>query len=80
MEFFEILYGSVILIFSFDSALYEIIFLSIKTSGLATVISSIFAIITAFFLVIYKSLLTKNLTLLIHRLSGIPPLVDGLIV
>ena len=80
MEFFEILYGSIILIFSFDPALYEIIFLSIKTSGLATVISSIFAIITAFFLVIYKSLLTKNLTLLIHSLSGIPPVVVGLIV
>ena len=80
MEFFEILYGSIILIFSFDLDLYQIIFLSIKTSGLATVISSIFAIITAFFLVIYKSVLTKNLTLLLHSLSGIPPVVVGLIV
>ena len=80
MEFFEIIYGSIILIFSLDLDLYQIIFLSIRTSGLATIIASIFGIITTYFLVIYKTRFTDYITVLLNSLTGIPPVVVGLIV
>ncbi|MBG76331.1 MAG: Tungstate uptake system permease protein TupB [Alphaproteobacteria bacterium MarineAlpha5_Bin12] len=80
MEFFKILYDSFILIFSFNLDLYEIIFLSIRTSLFATIIASFLGIITAYYLANNKSNLFKIITLFLNSLTGIPPVVAGLIV
>ena len=56
MEFLEILYQSIILIISFDYEVYEIILLSLRISGLATFLSLIFGVMTAYFLVINKQI------------------------
>ena len=54
MEFWEILYSSIYLIFSFDKDLLEIIILSLKTSGFATIIASFLGLITGYTLAIYN--------------------------
>ena len=66
MEFFKILYDSFILIFSFNLDLYEIIFLSIRTSLFATIIASFLGIITAYYLANNKSNLFKIITLFLN--------------
>tara|TARA_Y100000590_G_scaffold200271_1_gene227543 strand:- start:1752 stop:2447 length:696 start_codon:yes stop_codon:yes gene_type:complete len=80
MEFLKILYEAIYLIFSLDSNLYEIIFLSLKTSFLATFFASFFGFFTAYCLVIYNFKLKELLILVINSLMGIPPVVVGLIV
>ena len=80
MEFLEIIYGSIVLIFSFDLELYQIILLSLKTSGLATIIASIFGVMTGYFLVRYKFRHMQILIIFLNSLMGIPPVVVGLIV
>ena len=80
MNFFEIIYESLILIFLFDPDLYSIIFLSLKTSGFATIIASIFGIITGYYLSIRKSNLIRAVSIFINSLTGMPPVVVGLIV
>ena len=80
MEFFKIFYEAFFLIFSFDPDLYEIIFLSIKTSCLATLIGSFFGIITAYLLVVYEFKFKDFIIIILNSLMGIPPVVVGLIV
>ena len=80
MEFLEILYQSIILIISFDYEVYEIILLSLRISGLATFLSLIFGVMTAYFLVINKSKINNYLIIFLNSLMGIPPVVVGLIV
>ena len=52
MNFFEITLNSLILIFTFDLDLYHIIFLSLKVSLSALLISSTFALILGYILAI----------------------------
>jgi len=80
MEFLQILYESVILIVTFDYELYQIILLSLKTSGFATIIASFFGIISAYLLTIYHFRLRKIAIITFSSLMGIPPVVVGLIV
>ena len=80
MEFFKILYGSFILIFSFDYDLFEIIILSLKSSGLATLMASVFGIFTGYFLSISETKLSNFTHIILSSLTGIPPVVAGLIV
>tara|TARA_Y100000590_G_scaffold2758_1_gene3642 strand:- start:8050 stop:8745 length:696 start_codon:yes stop_codon:yes gene_type:complete len=80
MEFLQILYESVILIVTFDYELYQIILLSLKTSGFATIIASFFGIISAYLLTIYHFRLRKIVIVTFSSLMGIPPVVVGLIV
>lgn len=80
MQFWEILQGSFSLIVSFDLELYQIVLLSLKISGLATIIATILGIITGYLLVNYESKLTKFFIILLSSLMGIPPVVVGLIV
>ena len=80
MQFWEILQGSFNLIVSFDLELYQIVLLSLKISGLATIIATILGIITGYLLVNYESKLTKFFIILLSSLMGIPPVVVGLIV
>ena len=80
MEFWEILYNSLVLIFSFNIELYQIILLSLKTSGLATIIASFFGIITGYYITIYKFRFKKIIIILLNSLMGIPPVVAGLFV
>ena len=80
MEFLEILYGSFVLILSFDYELYQIIFLSLRTSLLATFFGSIIGILTAYILVIYQFRLKNMIIISFASLMGVPPVVVGLIV
>ena len=80
MDFLNILYGSLVLIFSFQWELYEIILLSLKISGTATIISTILGTLTAYLLVIFKNVFFRTIYLIISSLMGIPPVVVGLIV
>ena len=45
MQFWEIILGSLDLIFSFDLEVYQIILLSLKVSGIAAIIASILGIV-----------------------------------
>ena len=80
MEFLEILYGSLVLIFSFDYELYQIIFLSLRTSLLATFFGSIIGVLTGFLLVIYNFKLRNSVIISLASLMGVPPVVVGLMV
>ena len=80
MEFWEILYGSIYLIFSFDKDLLEIIILSLKTSGFATIIASFLGLITGYTLAIYNFRSKDFIIILLASLMGIPPVTVGLIV
>ena len=80
MEFLKIIYESIIMIISFDRELYEIILLSLKTSGLATFLASIIGIFTGYLLAIYNFRFKKFIVIFIAALMGIPPVVAGLLV
>ena len=80
MEFWEILYSSIYLIFSFDKDLLEIIILSLKTSGFATIIASFLGLITGYTLAIYNFRSKDFIIILLASLMGIPPVTVGLIV
>ena len=80
MNIIEILTKSLILIFSFDRDLWEIIVLSLYVSITALILASFFGLLIGYYLAI-KHILFKNFILIVlNSLMGIPPVVVGLIV
>lgn len=75
----EILYQSFSLIFSFDPNLYEIIFLSLKVSLSALIISTILALPISAFVAIKNFYGKKVLKLFFNSLMALPPVFVGLI-
>ena len=80
MNIIEIIIKAFELIITGDLLLYEVIFLSLKVSIIALLISSILGIISGYILAL-KNFYFKNIILIIvNSLMGIPPVVVGLIV
>ena len=80
MDIIEIVLNALKLIVEVNPLLYEVIFLSLRVSIIALIISSFVAIMVGYFLAL-KHFYFKNLLLiLINSLMGIPPVVVGLIV
>ena len=75
----EILYRSFSLIFSFNPNLYEIIFLSLKVSLSALIISTILALPISAFVAIKNFYGKKVLKLFFNSLMALPPVFVGLI-
>lgn len=75
----EILYQSFSLIFSFNPNLYEIIFLSLKVSLSALIISTILALPISAFVAIKNFYGKKVLKLFFNSLMALPPVFVGLI-
>ena len=80
MNFFEITLNSVKLIFTFDPALYHIIFLSLTVSLSALIVSSTLALIVAYILAISDFYFKSSIIVILNAFMGIPPVVVGLIV
>ena len=80
MNILEILFNSVKLILTLDPILYEIIFLSLKVSLTALIISSFFGVIVGYLMALKEFYLKKVLIVIFNSLMGIPPVVVGLIV
>ena len=80
MNILEILFNSVKLILTLDPILFEIIFLSLKISFTALIISSFFGVIAGYLMALKKFYLKKILIVIFNSLMGIPPVVVGLIV
>ena len=79
MNILETFFRSVKLIISLDYQLFEVIFLSLKVSFTALIISSFLAIILAYFLAIKQFIFKNAIIILSNSLMGIPPVVVGLI-
>ena len=80
MNIIEIFTKSLVLIFSLDRDLWEIILLSLYVSIIALIFASIIGLLIGYYLAI-KSFFLKNFILIIlNSLMGIPPVVVGLIV
>ncbi len=80
MNILEIILNALKLIILIDPILYEIIFLSLKVSLIALILSSFIGIIIGYILAL-KNFYFKNFFLiLINSFMGIPPVVVGLIV
>ena len=80
MNIIEIFTKSLILIFSFDRDLWEIIVLSLYVSIIALIFASFLGLLIGYYLAL-KNFFLKNLILIIlNSLMGIPPVVVGLIV
>jgi len=80
MNILEIFLNSLKLIIGLDAILFEIIFLSIKVSFTALLISSFFALILGYLLSLKKFFLKNFLIIFFNSLMGIPPVVVGLLV
>ena len=80
MNFFTITLNSLKLIFSFDPTLYNIIFLSLKVSFSALIISSSLALILGYILALNNFYLKNPIIVILNAFMGIPPVVVGLIV
>lgn len=68
------------LIFSFDPALYEIIFLSLRVSGIALFISIVFGVPVGAALGLSRLRARGLITALLYTGMGLPPVVVGLFV
>ena len=80
MNIIEIFTKSLILIFSFDKDLWEIIVLSLYVSITALILASFFGLLVGYYLAL-KNFFFKNFILIVlNSLMGIPPVVVGLIV
>ena len=80
MNIIEIILNALKLIILIDPILYEIIYLSLKVSLIALILSSFIGIIIGYILAL-KNFYFKNFFLiLINSFMGIPPVVVGLIV
>ena len=75
----EILYQSINLIFSFDEDLYEIIFLSLKVSINALILSTILALPISAFVAVRNFYGKKLLKIFFNSLMALPPVFVGLI-
>ena len=80
MNIIEITLNALNLIIIGDPLLYEVIFLSLKVSITALLISSFIAIFIGYFLALKNFYFKNFLLIIINSLMGIPPVVVGLIV
>ena len=70
----------IILIFSFNSDLWEIIVLSLYVSITALVLASFFGLLIGYYLALKNFFLKNFILIFLNSLMGIPPVVVGLIV
>ena len=80
MNILEIFTKSLILIFSLDRELWEIILLSLYVSITALIFASIFGLLIGYYLAIKNFFLKNFILIILNSLMGIPPVVVGLIV
>ena len=80
MNILEIFTKSLILIFSLDRDLWEIILLSLYVSITALIFASIFGLLIGYYLAIKNFFLKNFILVILNSLMGIPPVVVGLIV
>ena len=80
MNILEIFTKSLILIFSLDRDLWEIILLSLFVSITALIFASIFGLLIGYYLAIKNFFLKNFILIILNSLMGIPPVVVGLIV
>ena len=80
MNILEIFTKSLILIFSLDRDLWEIILLSLYVSITALIFASIFGLLIGYYLAIKNFILKNFILIILNSLMGIPPVVVGLIV
>ena len=80
MNIIEIILNALKLIIKGDTLLYEVIFLSLKVSISALILSAFVGFLTGYFLALKEFYLKNIFLILINSLMGIPPVVVGLIV
>ena len=80
MNIIEIFTKSLVLIFSLDRDLWEIIILSLYVSITALIFASIFGLLIGYYLAIKNFFLKNFILIILNSLMGIPPVVVGLIV
>ena len=80
MNIIEIFTKSLVLIFSLDRDLWEIILLSLYVSITALIFASFFGLLIGYYLAIKKFFLKNFILIILNSLMGIPPVVVGLIV
>ena len=80
MNIIEIFTKSLVLIFSLDRDLCEIILLSLYVSITALIFASIFGLLIGYYLAIKNFFLKNFILIILNSLMGIPPVVVGLIV
>ena len=80
MNIIEIFTKSLVLIFSLDRDLWEIILLSLYVSITALIFASLFGLLIGYYLAIKKFFLKNFILIILNSLMGIPPVVVGLIV
>lgn len=80
MNILEIFTKSLVLIFSLDRDLWEIILLSLYVSITALIFASIFGLLIGYYLAIKNFFLKNFILIILNSLMGIPPVVVGLIV
>ena len=80
MNIIEIFTKSLVLIFSLDGDLWEIILLSLYVSITALIFASIFGLLLGYYLAIKNFFLKNFILIILNSLMGIPPVVVGLIV
>ncbi|MFX1257668.1 MAG: ABC transporter permease [Promethearchaeota archaeon] len=69
-----------ILIFTFDKEIWEIIFLSIRVSGIATFLATLIALPIGSYLALREFRGKKIVTNILNTFMGFPPVVMGLII
>ena len=80
MNIIEILTKSLILIFSFDRDLWEIIVLSLYVSITALILASFFGLLIGYYLALNNFFLKNSILIVLNSLMGNPPVGVGLIV
>ena len=80
MDIIEIFTKSLILIFSFNKDLWEIIILSLFVSIIALILASILGLLIGYYLALKNFFLKNFILVVLNSLMGIPPVVVGLIV
>lgn len=80
MNIIEIFTKSLVLIFSLDRDLWEIILLSLYVSIIALIFASIIGLLIGYYLAIKNFFLKNFILIILNSLMGIPPVVVGLIV
>ena len=79
MSFLNDIQDALILVFTGDPDLWEIIFFSLKISLIALILSSLFAISFALYLTLQPIRYQKGLMLILNGLMGMPPVFIGLL-
>ncbi len=80
MNIIEIFTKSLILIFSFDRDLWEIIVLSLYVSITALIFASLLGLLIGYYLALKNFFLKNFILIILNSLMGIPPVVVGLVV